>query len=171
MLLLLLRSCFRKALDPAAAAKGEIRPTLRSSGAFFLLPVAAACVSELLFSFAGDLLDPLAVVDEGLQALAVVGGDVGLLAVVGGDAGLLAVDVEGLQALAVVEGDVGLLAVDVEGLQALAVADELLRLLSGVSGRHRLPSPPPLLPFAVGVQLLDLPHELSFSRSLLLSVV
>ena len=141
MLLLLLRSCFRKALDPAAAAKGENRPTLRSSGAFFLLPVAAACVSELLFSFAGDLLDPLAVVDEGLQALAVVGGDVGLLAVV------------------------------VEGLQALAVADELLRLLSGVSGRHRLPSPPPLLPFAVGVQLLDLPHELSFSRSLLLSVV
>ena len=161
MLLLLLRSCFRKALDPAAGAKGENRPTLRSSGAFFLLPVAAACVSEHLFSFAGDLLDPLAVVDESLQALAVVGGDVGLLAV----------DVEGLQALAVVEGDVGLLAVDVEGLQALAVADELLRLLSGVSGRHRLPSPPPLLPFAVGVQLLDLPHELSFSRSLLLSVV
>ena len=64
------------------------RRTLRSSGAFFLLPVAAACVSELLLSFAGNLLENLAVV--------------------------------------------------VEGLQALAVADELLRLLSGVSEKQLL---------------------------------
>ena len=88
LLLLLLQSCFRKALDLAAAAKGKNRRTLRSSGPFFLLPVAAACVSELLLSFAGNLLGNLAVV--------------------------------------------------VEGLQALAVADELLRLLSGVSEKQLL---------------------------------